>query len=89
MSTTGTLDGLTAQTESTSKARWLQLLLGFIIMMTISSPQYVWTLFTGAFQKSTGALLSDVQWTITILIVIQTWLSPLQGCWSIASGRSC
>ena len=49
------------------------------IMMTISSPQYVWTLFSGSFQKTTGSILSEVQWTITILIVIQTWLSPAQG----------
>ena len=69
----------TAHSGVASSARWLQLLLGFIIMMTISSPQYVWTLFTGSFQQSTGALLSEVQWTITILIVIQTWLSPVQG----------
>ena len=62
-----------------SSRRWFQLLLGFIVMMTISSPQYVWTLFTGPLQKTTGALLSDVQWTITILIVLQTWLSPVQG----------
>jgi oxalate/formate antiporter len=48
-------------------------------MMTISSPQYVWTLFTPSFQTKTGALLSDVQWTITILIVLQTWLAPVQG----------
>jgi oxalate/formate antiporter len=48
-------------------------------MMTISSPQYVWTLFVPSFQKTTGAILSEVQWTITILIVLQTWLSPLQG----------
>src|SRR5262249_17198182 len=54
-------------------------LLGFIVMMAISSPQYVWTLFVPAFQTTTGAILSDVQWTITILIVLQTWLSPLQG----------
>jgi oxalate/formate antiporter len=53
--------------------------MGFIVMMTISSPQYVWTLFTGPFQKQTGSLLSDVQWTITLLIVLQTWLSPAQG----------
>ena len=59
--------------------RWLQLLLGFIVMMTISSPQYVWTLFVPSFQKTTGSILSQVQWTITILIVLQTWLSPLQG----------
>jgi oxalate/formate antiporter len=59
--------------------RWVQLLLGFIVMMTISSPQYVWTLFVPSFQKTTGSILSQVQWTITILIVLQTWLSPLQG----------
>src|SRR5215471_3832917 len=60
-------------------ARWIQLLLGFIVMLTISSPQYVWTLFVPSFQKTTGAILSEVQWTITFLIVLQTWLSPLQG----------
>ena len=27
--------------------RWCQLVLGLIAMMAISSPQYVWTLFTG------------------------------------------
>jgi OFA family oxalate/formate antiporter-like MFS transporter len=62
-----------------SGTRWIQLLMGFIVMMVISSPQYVWTLFVPSFQKTTGAALSDVQWTITILIVLQTWLSPVQG----------
>ncbi len=62
-----------------ASGRWIQLLLGFIVMMTISSPQYVWTLFVPAFQKTTGGILSEVQWTITFLIVLQTWLSPLQG----------
>jgi oxalate/formate antiporter len=65
-------------TEADS-TRWIQLLLGFIVMMTISSPQYVWTLFVPSFQKTTGAILSEVQWTITFLIVLQTWLSPVQG----------
>ena len=60
-------------------ARWIQLLLGFIVMMAISSPQYVWTLFVPSFQKTTGSILSEVQWTITILIVLQTWLAPMQG----------
>jgi len=63
----------------TASVRWIQLLLGFIVMMTISSPQYVWTLFVPSFQKTTGSILSEVQWTITFLIVLQTWLSPLQG----------
>jgi oxalate/formate antiporter len=65
--------------EASAGTRWLQLLMGFIVMMVISSPQYVWTLFVPSFQKTTGALLSEVQWTITILIVVQTWLSPVQG----------
>src|ERR1700689_1550186 len=63
----------------TASPRWIQLLLGFIVMMTISSPQYVWTLFVPSFQKTTGSILSEVQWTITLLIVLQTWLSPMQG----------
>ncbi len=65
--------------ETAAGTRWIQLLMGFIVMMVISSPQYVWTLFVPSFQKTTGAALSDVQWTITILIVLQTWLSPAQG----------
>jgi oxalate/formate antiporter len=65
--------------ETAAATRWIQLLMGFIVMMVISSPQYVWTLFVPSFQKTTGAALSEVQWTITILIVLQTWLSPAQG----------
>jgi OFA family oxalate/formate antiporter-like MFS transporter len=68
-----------ASAKDLASARWIQLALGFLVMMTISSPQYVWTLFTGPLQKTTGAALSDVQWTITLLIVLQTWLSPAQG----------
>jgi MFS transporter, OFA family, oxalate/formate antiporter len=66
-------------TEAAPSARWVQLLMGFIVMMVISSPQYVWTLFVPSFQMTTGASLSDVSWTITILIVLQTWLAPVQG----------
>ena len=62
-----------------SAKRWLQLALGFIAMMTISSPQYVWTLFVASFQKTTGEGLPWIQATISILIVLQTWLSPAQG----------
>jgi oxalate/formate antiporter len=53
--------------------------LGLIAMMSISSPQYVWTLFTKSFQDGLGATLADIQWTFSILIILQTWLSPLQG----------
>jgi oxalate/formate antiporter len=50
-----------------------------IAMMAISSPQYVWTLFVKPLQGATGADLATIQITFSILIVLQTWLSPLQG----------
>ncbi len=59
--------------------RWVQLVLGIIAMMAISSPQYVWTLFVKPLQMATGASLPAMQITISLLIVLQTWLSPLQG----------
>src|SRR6516165_4392879 len=60
-------------------ARWIQLGLGLVAMMAISSPQYVWTLFTKSFQDNLGATLPAIQITFSLLIVLQTWLSPLQG----------
>src|SRR5258708_12203169 len=63
---------------ATASTRWVQLVLGIIAMMTISSPQYVWTLFTKSFQDGLGASLADIQWTFSILIILQTWLPPLQ-----------
>ena len=60
-------------------ARWVQLVLGLIVMMAISSPQYVWTLFVKPFQAATGAELPTVQITFSLLIVLQTLFSPAQG----------
>jgi MFS transporter, OFA family, oxalate/formate antiporter len=70
---------ITAATPATASTRWIQLVLGLIAMMSISSPQYVWTLFTKSFQDGLGSTLADIQWTFSILIILQTWLSPLQG----------
>src|ERR1700732_2579439 len=68
----------TSITEVTS-TRWIQLVLGLIAMMSISSPQYVWTLFTKSFQDNLHSNLPAIQITFSIVIVLQTWLSPLQG----------
>jgi OFA family oxalate/formate antiporter-like MFS transporter len=59
--------------------RWMQLVYGLICMMAISSPQYVWTLFTKPMQAQFGVSLSTLQVTFSILIVLQTFLSPFQG----------
>lgn len=69
----------TTSTTSVGNARWVQLVLGLIAMMAISSPQYVWTLFVKSFQTTTGAALPAIQITFSLLIVLQTFFSPLQG----------
>src|SRR5213594_2030888 len=61
------------------RSRWIQLLLGLICMIVISSPQYVWTLFTQPLMGSLGASLAQIQITFSLLIVVQTFLSPSQG----------
>src|SRR6478736_2548556 len=58
--------------------RWSQLVLGLIAMMAISSPQYVWTLFTGPLNQKLGTTLAELQWTFSLLIILQTWFSPFQ-----------
>lgn len=65
--------------SATSSTRWIQLVLGLVAMMSISSPQYVWTLFTKSFQDNLHTTLPAIQITFSILIVLQTWLSPAQG----------
>ena len=47
-------------------------------MMAISSPQYVWTLFTGPLNQKLGTTLAELQWTFSLLIILQTWFSPFQ-----------
>src|ERR1700733_4573327 len=67
-------------TESTASLsnRWSQLVLGVIALMAISSPQYVWTLFTGPLNQKLGTTLAELQWTISLLVILQTWFSPFQ-----------
>ena len=77
-----------------ASTRWVQLVLGLICMMAISSPQYVWTLFTKPLGASLGATAPAIQVTFSILIVLQTFFSPFQGWlverfgprWLIAAG---
>ena len=61
------------------RTRWIQLGLGLICMMAISSPQYVWALFTKPLGAELAAGAADIQWTFSLLIVLQTFFSPAQG----------
>nr|WP_294505625.1 oxalate/formate MFS antiporter [uncultured Rhodopila sp.] len=66
-------------TTTTGITRWVQLGLGLICMMAISSPQYVWTLFAKPIGTALGATPASVQVTFSLLIVLQTFFSPFQG----------
>jgi oxalate/formate antiporter len=63
----------------TGTTRWVQLGLGLVCMMAISSPQYVWTLFTKPLGSALGASPASLQVTFSLLIVLQTFFSPFQG----------
>ena len=62
-----------------ARTRWLQLGLGLVCMMTISSPQYVWTLMTKPLGAKLGIALPELQVTFSILVVLQAFFSPFQG----------
>jgi MFS transporter, OFA family, oxalate/formate antiporter len=74
-----TINGVSSTAQSATSTRWIQLVLGLISMMSISSPQYGWAFFTKPLQDSLGVHLSALQVTFTLLIVLQTFLSPIQG----------
>ena len=49
--------------STASSTRWVQLVLGLVAMMSISSPQYVWTLFTKSVQDNLHTTLPAIQIT--------------------------
>jgi oxalate/formate antiporter len=67
---------MTASQTSPDRAR--QLGLGLVVMMAVSSPQYLWPLFLRYFAHSTGEDSSTVQATFWLLIVVQTLFPPTQ-----------
>jgi OFA family oxalate/formate antiporter-like MFS transporter len=70
---------LGAGTAISPSARWVQLGLGLVCMMAISSPQYVWALFTKPLGTALAVSPAALQVTFSLLIVLQTFFSPLQG----------
>src|ERR1700722_20085434 len=59
--------------------RWVELGVGLVCMMAISSPQYVWSLFTKPLGAALAVSPAALQVTFSLLIVLQTFFSPLQG----------
>jgi len=70
---------ITSPAATSPGTRWMQLGLGLICMVAISSPQYVWALFTKPIGAALGVSPAALQVTFSLLIVLQTFFSPLQG----------
>ena len=66
-------------TNTRPASRWVQLGLGLVCMASISSPQYVWALFTKPLVSAFHVGLPTIQVTFSMLILLQAFLSPLQG----------
>ncbi|WP_130834039.1 oxalate/formate MFS antiporter [[Erwinia] mediterraneensis] len=73
------MSDITLTGSASGTKRWQQMLLGLICMGAISSPQYVWTLFTRPLMDKLDVPLAEIQLTFSLLIVLQTFFSPFQG----------
>jgi MFS family permease len=73
------LQGASPPLQTAAHTRWIQLGLGLVCMMTISSPQYVWTLMTKPLMAKLGIALPELQVTFSLLVLLQAFFSPFQG----------
>ncbi|SOR30586.1 membrane protein of unknown function [Methylorubrum extorquens] len=62
-----------------SSNRWLQIIFGVICMVAAANIQYAWTLFVPEIQKTFGWDRAAIQVAFTIFVVVQTWLTPIEG----------
>jgi MFS transporter, OFA family, oxalate/formate antiporter len=70
---------MVAATARVTGVRWLQLVSGVVCMIAAANIQYAWTLFVPEIQKTFGWSRPSIQTAFTIFVIIQTWLTPLEG----------
>ena len=64
---------------SSSRSRWVQLLLGVVCMVMIANLQYGWTLFVLPIDQAHHWGRAAIQVAFTIFVVSETWLLPIEG----------
>ena len=62
-----------------SSNRWVQLAVGVACMVAAANIQYAWTLFVPEIQQTYGWSRAAIQTAFTIFVVVQTWLTPIEG----------
>ena len=65
--------------EQADRTRWIQLIVGVICMVATANIQYAWTLFVPEIQATYGWTRASIQAAFTIFVVVQTWLTPIEG----------
>ncbi len=62
-----------------NKTRWTQLIVGVICMVATANIQYAWTLFVPEIKETFGWDRASIQVAFTIFVLVQTWLTPIEG----------
>ncbi|WP_448203780.1 oxalate/formate MFS antiporter [Azospirillum sp. sgz302134] len=65
--------------QTSDKTRWMQIVAGIICMVAAANIQYAWTLFVPEIQATQGWTRASIQTAFTIFVVVQTWLTPIEG----------
>src|SRR4051812_24283346 len=61
------------------RSRWPQLTFAVLSTVMLANMQYGWTLFVNPMQDANGWSRASIQVAFTIMIFVNTWLSPLEG----------
>ncbi|WP_455172148.1 oxalate/formate MFS antiporter [Azospirillum largimobile] len=68
-----------AQPPVSDAVRWTQIIVGIVCMVAAANIQYAWTLFVPEIQATHGWTRASIQTAFTIFVVVQTWLTPIEG----------
>ena len=58
--------------------RWIQLVLGILVMVMIANLQYGWTLFVNPIAAKFHWTKASIQWAFALFVLTETWLVPFE-----------
>ncbi|HMF77041.1 MAG TPA: hypothetical protein VK604_15390, partial [Bryobacteraceae bacterium] len=61
------------------RSRWPQLTFAVLATVMLANMQYGWTLFVNPMHDANHWSRASIQLAFTIMIFVNTWLSPLEG----------
>src|SRR4051794_24401993 len=70
---------LPTQSVAHWRNRWSQLTFAVLSTVMLANMQYGWTLFVNPMHDANGWSRASIQVAFTIMIFVNTWLSPLEG----------